>query len=347
VIVSGLRIRGVPRRISELGETQVEQLELPPDQNQVQIEFVGLDFRPAAALQYQYKLESEDSDWSAPSSERTVNYASLAPGSYRFFVRAVSADGVASGSPATIAFAVLAPVWRRWWFLSLAALLAAGAIYALYLYRIGQLLAVERIRTRIATDLHDDIGSCLSQITILSEVSRARLNSNDPRQVEPLSKIAEISRALADSMNDIVWAINPARDRLTDLVWRMREFAGDLFIPRDIELVFEAPAADQDLRLDLEARRQFFLIFKECANNIARHSGCSEVKFRFAVEAGRLVLQADDNGKGFNVREASRGAGGQGLTSMRLRAERLGGTVTLHSAEHQGTTLTVCIPLRR
>jgi signal transduction histidine kinase len=271
----------------------------------------------------------------------------LAPGSHRFLVRAVSSDGVASRTPATIAFNVLAPVWRRWWFLSLCALLAAGAVYALFRYRVGQLLAVERIRMRIATDLHDDIGSSLSQITILSEVLRTRLNGNDPRQIDPISKIATISRALADSMNDIVWAINPARDRLSDLIWRMREFAGDLFIPRDIDLRFDAPTADQDLRLDLEARRQLFLIFKECANNIARHSGCSEVRFRFGVEAGRLVLRADDNGKGFNVGEASHGPGGQGLTSMQLRAERLGGTVTLYSAQHQGTTVTVSVPLRR
>ncbi|HEY3628982.1 MAG TPA: two-component regulator propeller domain-containing protein [Terracidiphilus sp.] len=347
VMVAGLRIRGVPSPISELGETQVEQLELAPDQNQLQIEFMGFDFRPGAALRYQYKLEGEDPDWSAPSSERTVNYASLAPGSHRFLVRAVSSDGVASRTPATIAFNVLAPVWRRWWFLSLCALLAAGAVYALFRYRVGQLLAVERIRMRIATDLHDDIGSSLSQITILSEVLRTRLNGNDPRQIDPISKIATISRALADSMNDIVWAINPARDRLSDLIWRMREFAGDLFIPRDIDLRFDAPTADQDLRIDLEARRQLFLIFKECANNIARHSGCSEVRFRFGVEAGRLVLRADDNGKGFNVGEASHGPGGQGLTSMQLRAERLGGTVTLYSAQHQGTTVTVSVPLRR
>jgi ligand-binding sensor domain-containing protein/two-component sensor histidine kinase len=347
VHIASLRVRGVQRPISELGETQVEQLELSPDQNQMQIEFVGLDFQPGATLRYQYKLEGEDQDWSAPSSERTVNFARLASGSYRFLVRAVNADGITSPMPASVVFTVLAPIWRRWWFLNLCGLLIFFAVYALYKYRVGQLLAIERIRTRIATDLHDDIGSSLSQITILSEVLRTRLNDADPRQTEPISKIAEISRLLADSMNDIVWAINPARDRLSDLVRRMREFAGDLFIPRDIDLRFEAPAADQDLRLDLEARRQLFLIFKECANNIVRHSGCSEVKFRFAVEAGELVLRADDNGKGFDVRAASNTASGHGLASMRLRAARLGGNVTLESADRHGTTVTISVPLRR
>jgi signal transduction histidine kinase len=341
VIIAGLRVRGVPRPISELGETQVGQLELAPDQNQVQIEFVGLDFEPGAALQYQYKLEGEDQDWSALSSERTVNYASLAPGSYRFLVRAVSADGIISRTPATIAFTVLAPVWRRWWFLSLCALLAAGAVYGLYQYRLGQLLAVERIRTRIATDLHDDIGSSLSQVAILSEVVRRRIPDSDPEIHEPLSRIAGVSRELVDSMSDIVWAINPAKDRVYFLAQRMREFASDVFIAGDIQLQFRAEISDHDLKVGAEVRRQVFLIFKECIHNIVRHSNCTQVEIGLRVEGGRLVIEVRDNGIGF---EPVAAVPGHGLESMRARAQRLGGGIHV-AADHRGTAVTLEIPL--
>jgi ligand-binding sensor domain-containing protein len=217
-IVTGLRIRGVPRPIHELGETQLDQLELAPDQNQVQIDFVGLDFRPGADLRYQYKLESVDRDWSPPTSERTVNYASLAPGSYRFLLRAVSAEGISSPIPAVVRFTILPPLWRRWWCIGLELLVTGCLIYAMYGYRVRRLVAVERIRTRIATDLHDDIGASLSQIAVLSEVARSEAACGEHAD-EPLARIAGIARELVDNMSEIVWAVNPRKDRFRDLVW--------------------------------------------------------------------------------------------------------------------------------
>lgn len=232
------------------------------------------------------------------------------------------------------------------WFISLSALLVCGTVYAVRRVRIEQLRAMERMRLSIAADLHDDIGAGLSQIGVLSEVLRSRLDREDLEQTILASRIAELSRELADSMSDIVWAINPARDWVGDLLRRMREFAGDLFTSRDIELHFEAPNTAQDLPLNPEARRQFYLIFKECAHNIARHSGSSEVTFHFEVEANRLVMRAIDNGRGFDVRETGdRPAKGHGLSSIRLRTERLGGCVTVNSAKRQGTTVTVSVPL--
>jgi two-component sensor histidine kinase len=347
-MITGLRIRGVPRPIFELGETQLGELKLAPDENQLQVEFVGLDFRPGAVLRYQYKLEGGNWDWSPPTSERTVNYAGLAPGAYRFLLRAVTSEGISSPKPAVLEFTILPPLWRRWWFIGLEVLLVGCLIYAIYRYRVRQLVAVERIRTRIAADLHDDIGSGLSQIAILSEAVRARLDRGDAHETEQLSKIAEISRTLANSTSDIVWAINPARDQLSDLVRRMREFVGDLFIARDIEVQFATPAVERDLHLDPETRRQLFLIFKECAHNMAHHSGCSKVAFRFVIEGSRLVLTANDDGVGFDVGLARAGdTHAHGLANMQLRAGRLGGSVTFRSAERQGTTVTVSVPLRR
>ena len=205
-------------------------------------------------------------------------------------------------------------------------------------------LELERIRTRIATDLHDDIGAGLSRIAILSEVAHRRLDSGDTALGEPLSTISGASRELVDSMSDIVWAINPQREHLHDLTQRMRRFASDLFTARNIKLQFQSSGADQDLRLDAEVRREVFLIFKESVNNIARHSDCTRAEIELAVEGRWLTMRANDDGKGFDVSAATEG---NGLMSLRQRAKRLNGKLEVISAQGEGTAVVLIVPLNR
>src|SRR5262249_41046257 len=140
-------------------------------QSQIQIEFFGLSFATGEPLRYQYKIEGANRDWSAPSQQRTVS-ASLSPGRYRFAVRAVGPDGSVSETPAIVAFRILPPFYQRWWFIALIAASLAAAGYYAYRSRINRLIEIERVRTRIATDLHDDIGASLSRVAILSEVDK-------------------------------------------------------------------------------------------------------------------------------------------------------------------------------
>ncbi len=305
-------------------------------------------------LRYQYRLEGADADWSALSEQRTVTFASLAPGRYRFLVRAVNSDGIASAEPATIAFTILSPVWQRWWFLALVALGAGLTIYALYGYRVARLLEMANMRTRIATDLHDDIGANLTRIALLSEVAGRNRGGersphgggpggapDDPEEDGPLKSIARIARESVGSMSDIVWAINPARDSLLDLTRRMRQHADEVFTLRDIALRFDAPGAHDSVRLGVDVRRDLLLIFKEAVNNSARHSGCSRVDIDLCVEGPRLVLSLADNGSGFDTSLESEG---QGLMSMRRRAHRLKGTLEIASSAGAGTTVRLSIP---
>jgi ligand-binding sensor domain-containing protein/signal transduction histidine kinase len=343
VLISGLRIAGITRRISELGETEISKLTLEPNENQMQIDFVGLDFSSGAVLRYQYKLEGADSDWSALTDQRSVNYANLQPGTYRFMVRAISADGIISQTPAVVSFTVLKPVWQRWWFVLLAALVFGLMIYAAYRYRLAQLLALERVRTRIATDLHDDIGSSLSQVSVLSEVVHRRVGA-DPQAAEPLGMIASLSRDLVDSMNDIVWAINPKRDHLSDLTQRMRRHASDVFTARDIEFSFNAPDPQKNISLGADTRRELFLIFKESVNNIVKHSGCTAAEIEFQIADRALELRLHDNGQGFDPNIDSEG---NGLASMRQRAAKLGGALAISSDNGHGTTVRLKVPLNQ
>jgi signal transduction histidine kinase len=257
-------------------------------------------------------------------------------------VRAVTADGSISPTPAVINFGILPPLWQRWWFVTLVLLTVGLGIATIYRYRVRRLIELERVRTRIATDLHDDIGASLSLIAMLSEVAQRQVLRGNSSVAEPLASIASTSRELVDSMSDIVWAVNPRKDRFSELVKRMRRFASDAFTSRDIALQFEAPD-DHDFKLGADARREIFFIVKEGVNNITRHAGCTEAAVIIKVQDGSLRLELRDNGKGFVPSPANEG---NGLANMRERARRLSGEFEVVT-NGQGTTLRLVMPLDR
>jgi signal transduction histidine kinase len=314
----------------------------PPHRNHLQIDFLGLGFGSGEVLRYQYKLEGSDADWSPLSQQRTVTYASLASGRYTFTVRAVNSDGIMSVTPAAVAFTILRPIWQRPWFIALGLLATALATDALYRYRLGRVLEMANMRTRIATDLHDDIGANLTRIALLSEVAtRQDASAGRATPGTPSASIARIARESVGSMSDIVWAVNPARDSLLDLTRRMRQYAEETLVLSGIELRFEADEAREHQRLGGDIRRDLLLIFKEAVNNTARHSRCSRVVIEFGVHGSDLVLRVSDNGVGFDPTHESDGLG---VLSMHRRAQRLKGTLVIMSSEGPGTTVTLTIP---
>jgi signal transduction histidine kinase len=342
VFITDLRIGGGPYPISQTGETRLSRLELKPSQNQLQVDFVGLDYEPGEVLRYSYKLEGADSDWNPPRAQHAVNYAALSGGKYRFLVKAVTSEGVESATPAEIDFTVLPPVWRRWWFLTLALAVAIALVFAAHRYRVTQMVNLERMRTTIATDLHDDIGASLSQIAILSEVARVG------RPSEPLERVATLARELVDSMSDIVWSIRSEPHGMDSLIRRMREFALDLLATQGIDFELKTPLTGDNVHLSLEARRQLFLMFKECIHNVARHSGCTAVKAELKVVDREISLTVADNGSGSNPAARPPGwTGGNGIPGMRRRAQSLGGSMQFVSKPGQGCTVDIHIPARR
>jgi len=344
VYITGLRVAGVARRIAELGQVTLPALDLASDHNQVSLDFAGIGASISDELRYEYRLEGGGGAWGPPTTERTVSYANLSPGTYRFLVRAVTPEGLTSPMSATVAFEIATPLWRRWWVLALGALVVGSIAYLLYRYRVNRILEIAAMRTRIATDLHDDIGSSLSQIAIMSEVIRRQVEDEKRRVSRPLSVIASTSRELVDSMSDIVWATNPARDHLIDLTQRMRRFAGDLLTARNLEFTFAAPGLESDTQIESDVRREVFLIFKEGINNAVRHSGCSSIEVGFAVADNRLTLRVADDGCSFDPAQAT---GGHGLASMKRRAESIGGTLDILAAAGQGTAITLQAPFHR
>jgi ligand-binding sensor domain-containing protein/two-component sensor histidine kinase len=338
VLVHSIRVNGHIRPISDLGEAEPAALSLSPSERQVQVDFGG--FRHD--LLYQTRLSGVDPDWTPPSSSRSVHYLSLASGNYELRIRAVTPEGGLSSSPATVRFRVAPPLWQRWWFLFLATFAAASAAYAVYRYRVSTILEVAEMRTRIATDLHDDIGANLTKIAILSEVARQRLGESEDST--PLVSIARIARESVSAMSDIVWAINPKGDSLLDVVRRMRRHAEEVFAAGNVSLAFAALETDGALRVGISVRRDLFLIFKEAVNNAARHARCTHVAIDLRAEGSWLELRVIDDGAGFDAAAESEG---QGLASIRRRAEKMGGKIEVESHPGHGTSVRLRVPCTR
>ena len=342
VWIGGLRIGGVPQPLDLLGQTHVSMGRLAARQNQVQVDYFGLSPASGEVLTYQYQLDGTRSAWSAPTLERTVNYAELAPGSYRFLVRAVNADGRVSPMPASVTFTILPPVWKRAWFLAMLGLLTLASGYALHKYRVARLFEMERLRTRIASDLHDDVGSSLTQISMLSEIVRTRLATPSAQIADSLSRIGTLSRESVDSMSDIVWAIDPVRDLPAHLFQRMRRVANEILGSGGIQLRFDS-SGEATPHLNADVRHHVFLIFKEILHNIVRHSHAATVWVEVTVTSRQLHLTVTDDGRGFDPASA---ADGQGLRSMRRRASSLGGSLEIASSPGAGARVAFTLPVR-
>jgi two-component sensor histidine kinase len=337
-MLSGIRVNGGALAVSQAGESKLSVPDLSAGTDRVQFDFLGPSFEAGEVLRYQYKLEGAEDTWGASTPQRSVVYAGLHPGRYRFLVRAVNADGLLSPQPASVDFTILAPIWLRWWF-NLAVFGAIGfTAYVGWRYRARQVAAVQRVRMHIATDLHDDIGSGLSQIAILSEVVRKEW-SRGPGTA--LDQIANVSRQLVDSMSDIVWATDPGRDRVGDLAQRMRQFAGEVLGGSEIEFQLMLDSIEEERKLSINVRRQVYLVFKECVNNMVHHSGSTEARVSLNGNASSLVLEISDNGRGFNV---SQSCIGNGLASMRERTASLSGNIEWTSGVG-GTTVRMRVPL--
>ncbi|HEY6320025.1 MAG TPA: two-component regulator propeller domain-containing protein [Thermoanaerobaculia bacterium] len=356
VFLSGLRIGGVPVAIPALGVQSLGGLELPAGHDEVEVRFTGISFAYGAGLRYQYRLEGSAADWSEPQTERSVLLGNLAPGAYHFLFRAVTPDSVVSPVPASLSFTLPRPLWQRWWFLVLAGVATALLAWALHQARLSRLVELERVRARIAADLHDDLSSSLSRISILSELGRRRIADPAALEATMLDQIGETARELMETIGDIVWAIDARRDDLESLLARIRRFAGDLLEARGVSVLFAAPEGAAGISLRPEAKRELYLVLKEAIHNAARHARAKEVRIEVAAARGELVAEVRDDGVGFAAGSpgevgtvgavgAPSGNHGHGLRNLRTRAVKLGANLSVDSAPGAGTRVRLSLRL--
>jgi ligand-binding sensor domain-containing protein/two-component sensor histidine kinase len=324
VYITGVSVNGKPSDSLLLRE----RLRLATSDNTLSFTFTSPTFIDEQKTAFRYKLEGVDDDWSAPSYNYTATYSELKPGKYVLRVLAQNAKGLWSEHPAEFRFTIRTPFYKQWWFVALYVIVVAGIVYSIYRFRLSHLLAMERTRQKISKDLHDDVGSALSSITLMNAVLKKKINTHPEDAVELAGKVEETSREMIQSMSDIVWSINPGNDGLEKLQSRLQEFAGAIFEPRNIQYKLVFPKEMTDRALSMELRRDIYLVCKEIMNNAAKYSQATEFSLRFSFHRGKMEIMAEDNGKGFDVKQVKKG---NGLTNVVQRVTHHSGSCDIKS----------------
>ena len=330
-------------KVSEGTIKDGQQTRLSYHQPQIYFEFCALQFINEKWNEYNYRLlGSRDTTWIKAPGSKSVYFASLKPGNYIFEVKVLGFNGE-WGQPARHYFVVATPFWEKAWFIFLVIIAIALLLYVLYRYRIHQLIRLQKVRNRIANDLHDEIGSNLTNISILSSLSKRNLSQ--PKQAnEFLQRISEEVRSSSQALDDIIWSVNANHDTLEDTVSRMRRYAAELFDAANIAYDLYLDPAFEEKRLIMEQRRDIYLLYKEAVNNIFKHAKAKQVSIKIEIEHNILVLDIADDGKGFNINEES---DRHGLEGMKARVNKWKGKIQIESGENKGTLIHCEFPLIR
>ncbi|MBE7173188.1 MAG: histidine kinase [Williamsia sp.] len=324
-----------------------KQVELNYDQNFFTISYAAPEFA-GNRIEYQFMLEGVDKEWVNAGERNFAGYSNLKAGSYAFKVRASNQKGVWNKNYTILPITIVPPFWQRWWFYGLCMLLGASALYLFYHYRINELLKRQVIRNRIAQDLHDNLGSTLSSISVYSEVAKIYQQQEKEDQLrQTLEKIGETSNDMILEMSDIVWAINPKNDTMANIIQRMESFARPLLQSKEIQFLFHYDPPVTGLFLQMETRKNFYLIFKEAINNALKYAGATCIEVSIRKHHQYLELTIKDNGAGFDVYAVQHAApaslSGNGLQNMRMRAAEIGAVYELESRQGEGTTVLLLV----
>ena len=338
---------------------QVEtNLRLSHDRNTITFVFGGISLREGADLSYRFMLLGVDNRWRYAPAAHAVTYVSLKPGDYTFRVKAVEPSGLQSANPAAVSFVIIPPYWQRWWFILAVSIAGMSLIYFSIKLKVSRLLEIERMRSRIATDLHDDIGSGLTRIAVLAEVAarqtgsktgeQAKVNSaNSPDNGYSAHNIVERiglnARDLVDSMSDVVWSVDPKNMTVGDLLKRLQTFAYEISEARTISVDFVVDEKIKVMRVAPEILRAMLLVAKEALNNSVKYSKCRTICIGIKSIDKSIELKLSDNGCGFDMKYHRTG---HGLENMRNRTEKIGGSFSIKSYPSEGTVIEVVIPLR-
>lgn len=330
IVISNVKIFNDP----VLGET--DSLELSYSQNFFSFEFAALDFTNPVDNQYAYILEGFDSDWHYVDSRRRIaNYANLLPGEYLFRVCGSNNDGAWNNDGTKIFIRILPPVWRRWWFITGSFLLIAYLIFYLSTVRFRSLLAIEKLKGKLAADLHDNVGAGLTEISILSELTSQRVKAISTDSSNNLNAISEKARHLIDSMSDIVWMVNPHRDSFYHLVLRLKDTYSDLLYSAGISFKTSNLEKLSSLKLPMEFKQNLYLIFREGINNAIKHSNCKKISLEASLYKDTIELVLKDDGVGIDKHQEEFG---NGIANMRNRANSIGCNLIIDSS-YEGTTI--------
>lgn len=292
-----------------------KNVKISSENKNIGIEYVGISFSAPEQILYEYRLRGSGEGWQQ-TTRRSIRYSALLPGDYTFQVRAQNNDGIWSEETASLSFTVMAPFWMQWWFVLLVLMVLIGIVLFIYnYYRVKKMVDIERMRVRIASDLHDDVGSALTEIALQSDFLQTTDVGEQVKQ--SLDQIGTQSRKIVSSLDDIVWSIDARNDTLGDLTDRMQDYINNMLPQKEVQYRFDD--LDMDDKIPVSMKENLYLIFKEAVNNIAKHSDADKVEVVLKDRNGSFDLYIHDNGHGIKPERKS----GQGLRNMKMRAKRI------------------------
>jgi ligand-binding sensor domain-containing protein/signal transduction histidine kinase len=329
------------------------QITIAPGGRELELHYTGISFGSPEKLRFRYKMQGLDRDWVEAGERRTAYYHHLAPGFCVFTVLACNADGVWSEETPLLALSVQPYVWESTWFRLLAAVAALGLLagaarlierrrYKRRLALLETRHAVERERLRISQDMHDDIGSILTQVAQLSDLGQSEAGGQ-PASRSQFERIGAQARAAVQALDEIVWATNPKNDNLPRFAEYVCHFADEFFEDTAVRCWQEVPTDLPNVPLRADLRHNVFLAVKEAFSNVLKHSRATEVWLRLALSDSRVGLEIEDNGRGFDPQQTS--SRSNGLGNMKNRLVECGGEAEILSQPGKGTKLHFSFPL--
>ncbi len=352
VVITEFRVFDKPAR-PDTAISEKKSLELSYRDNVFSFAFAALNYTHPEKNQYAYKLEGFDRDWVYCGSRRTASYTNLEGGSYTFRVKGSNNDGVWNDAGTSILVTIIPPFWATLWFTVLvltAAVLSVGGATRFILVRrhnrtVDKLKyegALEQERLRISQDMHDEVGASLTEIALLSELTKKDIEERHETMIHA-QQISDKVAEVIDTFSQIIWALNPKNDTLDNLIAHVRHYVVRYLGMTPIRCIFDIPEAIPPLHVSAEARRNLFLVVKEAVHNVVKHSKASEVRISMTMNSEAMEINIADNGEGFSLEE--REGTGNGLGTMRRRIEDLRGRFLLESNHLLGSIVKISLPL--
>jgi len=314
-----------------------QRLSLSYQQNFFSIEYSLLKPNPASPVHYAYKLDGFDKDWNYTKERRVAYYTNIPPGHYLFHVKAANERGKWVYLSNAIYIDIIPPLWQRWWFVILVGLILSACLYLLYRFRVTQVKKFYSLRNKISQDLHDEVASTLSGIRLYSELAKQQLQKQDVANVQQsLKVISENASEMKEDMSDIIWAINPGNDSLGRLLQKLSSYANEL--TKAASMNFEMKIAENlpEEKLNMEQRRNIYLICKEAIHNSVKYSKAIELHMDVLKRDHSMHIVISDNGCGFQPDSTS---AGNGLINMKARAKEIGAALAVESGNGGGTVV--------